>query len=760
MSDKSALKILVVDDEPFILKLHERTLANLGFNSVTTCASALHALEIIDHAAAPPDLILLDLNMPDMDGVEFVRYLVKRDYPGSLILLSGEDERVLQTAEKLVHAHQIPMLGHMRKPVKREELGNLLQKWTPTSKSRQLSPRKIYTAEEVRSAIVGGELVNHYQPMVSLSTGHLIGTETLVRWRHPLDGLVLPFQFIDVAEQNGLIRDLTHVVINNALAQASAWNSEMGLALQTTINVSMDDLGSLDFADYIGEQAAVMGISPQQVTLEVTESQLMQDRHVAFDVLTRLRLKRFRISIDDFGTGHSSLAQLRDIPFDELKIDRGFVHGACIDRTQRAIFNMSVILAKQLNMSIVTEGVEDRADWDFVRRSGCDIAQGYFIAKPMPAEDLRDWIKGWEARALETNTVAVATQSKHGSLLDATPLETLVASIVEVTKQREQTALEDCLAHAIARLTEAKSLTLYRLQPKDGEIFVTSDLHLTEGGKASTRNTNIEPFALSSNAPLAESLRKPYVARIADETGEIETKLILPLQGARGDISAFCQVENTSNDVSARRVLPLLLELYTNFLALLDDNERDMLTGLLNRKTFDLRISKILPTLKSQNIRSADKSAPDKFCLATLDIDHFKHVNDTFGHVYGDEVLLLFSNLMKKTFRDNDLLFRFGGEEFVVLLATTDIAHAPIALERFRAAVENYKFPGVGQVTVSIGVALISSAEPPRTTLDRADQALYFAKQNGRNQIRSYEDLVKQGLLKEQNIQSGEIELF
>ena len=185
-----------------------------------------------------------------------------------------------------------------------------------------------------------------------------------------------------------------------------------------------------------------------------------------------------------------------------------------------------------------------------------------------------------------------------------------------------------------------------------------------------------------------------------------------------------------------------------------------MLTGLLNRKTFDLRISKILTTLQYQKNRVTDKPASIQFCLAALDIDHFKRINDTFGHTYGDEVLLLFSNLMKSTFRDNDLLFRFGGEEFVVLLANTDSAHALIAVERFRTAVENYKFPGIGQVTVSIGLALISSDQMPRTTLDRADQALYFAKQNGRNQIRSYEDLVQQGLLKEQNIQTGEIELF
>jgi len=400
MIDKFAMKILVVDDDPFILKLHARTLANLGYTSVTTCEGAVRALETIDSSAVPPDLLLLDLNMPDMDGVEFMRYLVKRDYPGSVILLSGEDERVLQAAEKLVRAHRITMLGHMRKPVKQGGLGNLLQKWKPRSGNYSLSAQKVYSAEEVRLAIAGGEIVNHYQPMVSLASGHLVGMESLARWVHPLDGLVYPDQFIGVAEQNGLIHDLTRAVIDGALAQTSAWKAETGLALHMAINVSMDDLGTLDFADYVSGQVAMAGILPQQVTLEVTESQLMQDQRVALEVLTRLRLKRFRISIDDFGTGHSSLAQLRDIPFDELKIDRGFVHGAGGDKTVRAIFDTSVILAKQLNMIIVTEGVEDRADWDFVRRSGCDIAQGYFIARPMPAADLHDWIEDWEERAV------------------------------------------------------------------------------------------------------------------------------------------------------------------------------------------------------------------------------------------------------------------------------------------------------------------------------------------------------------------------
>ena len=404
MIDKSALKILVVDDEPFMLKLHLRLLANLGYTSATACEGAAQALETMDLADKPPDLILLDLNMPEIDGVEFLRYLVKRDYCGSVILVSGEDERVLQAAEKLAQAHRITSLGHLRKPVKPEMLAAFLEKWKPDSARNASAAQKTYSAQAVHAAINNGELVNYYQPKVSLTSGRVVGVETLVRWRHPTDGMVFPDQFIGVAEAHGLICDLTRKVIAGALTDVNAWQQEWqqetGLALQVAINVSMDDLGSVDFVDYVAGQAAAAGVLPNRVALEVTESRLMQDMRVPLEVLTRLRIKRFRISIDDFGTGHSSFAQLRDMPFDELKIDRGFVHRAWADETVRAIFDTSVILAKQLGMDIVAEGVEDRADWDFVRRSECGVAQGYFIAKPMPGNLLSDWISDWEARAL------------------------------------------------------------------------------------------------------------------------------------------------------------------------------------------------------------------------------------------------------------------------------------------------------------------------------------------------------------------------
>jgi len=393
--DDFTIKILAIDDEPFMLKLLASMLANLGYNSVSTCDSGQAALALIGSPNGSPDLILLDLNMPEMDGLEFVRRLVERHFGGSVILVSGEDERMQQAAEKLASAHGITVLGHLHKPATPAGLEKMIRKLTEPLRCKLPTEKKIYHADEVRAAIANGELVNFYQPKVVTSTGRVMGVEALVRWRHPSDGIVYPDQFICVAEAHGLIDDLTKVVLTNAFAQSRLWQ-ESGLMLQISVNLSMDNLVALDFVGMVVRLAAQSGVAPQMMMLEVTETRLMKDLRISLEILTRLRLKRFRLSIDDFGIGNSSLAQLRDIPFDELKIDQSFVHGACNNAKLRAMFDSCLNLAKQLGLEAVAEGVEDQADWDFVRNRGCDIAQGYFVAKPMQSAELPEWIKTWD----------------------------------------------------------------------------------------------------------------------------------------------------------------------------------------------------------------------------------------------------------------------------------------------------------------------------------------------------------------------------
>lgn len=400
--------ILLVDDEAFQLQLLTHQLAILGRDQVQPCTSGQQALTLLEAQPmvdGPPgeQLIFLDLNMPGMDGVEFIRRLVEIAYTGALVLVSGEDARILETAERLARAHRLHVLGHLSKPVQSGNLKTLLERWRRAVPATSGKIAKHYGAEEVRRAIAGGELVNYYQPKVDMASGALSGVEALVRWQHPADGLVQPDAFIGVAEESGDIDDLTNAVLAEALGQARRW-LDQGLKLRVAVNVSMHNLTRLEFADFVLSQVARSGVAAENLILEVTESRLMTNILASLDILTRLRLKRIGLSIDDFGTGHSSLAQLRDIPFDELKIDQSFVHGAGQDKTRRAIFSASLGIARQLGMKTVAEGVEDRADWNFLRQQGCDLAQGYFIARPMPAGDLRAWLADWEARHPELIT--------------------------------------------------------------------------------------------------------------------------------------------------------------------------------------------------------------------------------------------------------------------------------------------------------------------------------------------------------------------
>ena len=391
--DPSMAGIVLLDDDPFMLKLLSVMLTQLGYTRLAACDNGEMALAYINQNEV--DLIFLDINMPGMDGVEFVRRLADCRYSGSVVLVSGENSRILESIERLIEARQLIALGRLQKPVKPEELADLIVKLKPNKGHAIARPtRQSYSVDELRASIAQGELVNHYQPKVALATREVVGVESLVRWQHPVDGIVYPDQFLGIAEQHGLLTDVTGVVLVEAMKQAKAW-SLAGRVLPVAVNVSMDDLIALDFPDMAANLAASVGVEPSLLTLEVTEGQVMRQRSTILDVLSRLSLKRFELAIDDFGTGHSSLAQLRDLPFNELKVDRGFVHGAAKDPTRYTICSASLTMAHQLRMKVVAEGIEDQEDWDFLSELGCDIGQGYFIARPMPAAAVLDWIIAW-----------------------------------------------------------------------------------------------------------------------------------------------------------------------------------------------------------------------------------------------------------------------------------------------------------------------------------------------------------------------------
>lgn len=388
--------VLVLDDDPFQHKAVSYQLKSLGVD-VTCFFDGAEVLKTLDGGDNRGLLILVDLEMPEMDGVEFVRHLVQRDFNGAVAIMSGQDLRVMETVSKLANAHRLKFMGCLEKPVQPSILAEVLERWRSHDSGMWRREVKKYDCDELRRAIACDELMTYYQPKVNVRSGVVSGMESLVRWQHPDDGLVFPDQFIDVAEEHGLIEELTRIVLRDTLEQASKWHKQ-NILLRVAVNVSMDNLKRIDFPDYVQSEIRRTGVDPKYLILEVTESRLMDDARLPLDILARLRLKQISLSIDDFGTGHSSLAQLRDMPFDELKIDRSFVHGADKNKTLRSIFEASLTMASQLGMKVVAEGVEDRDDWNFLIQCGCDLAQGYFIARPMPASDFPAWFGNWSAR--------------------------------------------------------------------------------------------------------------------------------------------------------------------------------------------------------------------------------------------------------------------------------------------------------------------------------------------------------------------------
>lgn len=395
---QSTTQIVIVDDDQFQLKLLSHQLSMVGYKNVTAFDDGQTALDHMAGQMLDSTIVILDLNMPNMDGLEFLQKLQQTKFTGALLLVSGEDERVLQSAEALASSYDLWVLGHLNKPVQQEQLQKYL-KQLDAQKQKTLVGEKQYIYESARleQAIASGELTNFYQPKVRLETGELVGVEALVRWEHPEDGLILPDNFIDLAEENELIDSVAQQVLRNALADSKFWK-DGGINITVAVNISMYNLNTRDFISYLEKELLTSGVSPQDLILEVTESKLMKDYSLVLDMLTRLRLRRVGLSIDDFGTGHSSMTQLRDIPFNELKIDRGFVHSAYNNSTLHGIFDGSIQLAKNLGIKTVAEGVENEADWGFLDGSGCDLAQGFFIGKPMRAAELSEWKSQWAER--------------------------------------------------------------------------------------------------------------------------------------------------------------------------------------------------------------------------------------------------------------------------------------------------------------------------------------------------------------------------
>jgi diguanylate cyclase (GGDEF)-like protein len=331
-------------------------------------------------------------------------------------------------------------------------------------------------------------------------------------------------------------------------------------------------------------------------------------------------------------------------------------------------------------------------------------------------------------------------------------MDSLLKHMVDMTGHRDHAMLDISVISAVQELAGAAQARILSITTVAGQQYLRARASIQAGAKARLEDANEGMLGEPLSPELARCLLEHRASAEACDADGSRT-LWLPIWF--GDKAGTCLELRSDKPFCSDTIHTVggIVGVYRNFQNLLDYSERDSLTGLLNRKTFDDQLARMLHCAHEHDPRlpglaeRRQTHAPEKQWLAVVDVDHFKAVNDKFGHLYGDEVLILIANLLQSSFRAQDRVFRFGGEEFVVLLRSTTLDNAWKIIERFRTNVESHEFPQVGRVTVSVGFVSISAYESPVVTLGHADQALYYAKSNGRNQACHYDDLVSHGVL-------------
>ncbi len=391
--DFRTLGVIVVEDHDFQRKVAVSYLSQLGVVNILEGSDGVDALSKISGSRWPVHVALCDLDMPGMDGMQFIRHLAEGRWVGSIILLSGLEPQLISSVENMAALQGLTVLGTIEKPVTPQKISNLLAKFKPAVEPPASAAPSISVAD-MEHGLLTGEFFAHYQPKVDFKTLKLVGVEALARWQHAGKGLVSPAVFIQLAEKSSLINTVTKRMVEVSLKQLKNWHDQ-GFETGMAINLSLSYLGSSGIADQITGEAQRLGLDPKAITLEVTESLVTSDLGHVLENLARLRMRGFDISIDDYGTGFSSMQQLSRIPFTELKIDQSFVTGATSRPNMRVILESSLQLSQKLGLRSVAEGIEKEEEWALLKSLGCDIAQGYFIARPMPGDAVPDWHQSW-----------------------------------------------------------------------------------------------------------------------------------------------------------------------------------------------------------------------------------------------------------------------------------------------------------------------------------------------------------------------------
>jgi EAL domain-containing protein (putative c-di-GMP-specific phosphodiesterase class I)/DNA-binding NarL/FixJ family response regulator len=415
--DWSSHAALVVEDSAVQRAHMVSMLRSLGFGLVLEAWNGADALEVLEQycRSGKPgvqgvQLVLTDLDMPRMDGIELIRHLNERKLTESLIVMSARDPRLLELVENMDADNTgLTLLGTLLKPVMMDELNVLLRRVGHVRQAPAVvMERPELTLGQLEQALAASQFVPVFQPKISMNSGLIKGLEALARWRHPEQGLLAPWHFISSLEGTPLMAGFTLSIVEQSLARLVEWQRIGLTSMKVSINLSADILAERTFIDQLDDMVESFSISPELVIWEITETMVMNNLAQALANVARLRLKGYGLAMDDYGIGYSSIQQLSRCPFTELKIDRMFVDGASQRPNRRVILESAIEMGQRLGVTTVAEGVEKLSDWALLRELGCELAQGYMIARPMPAGDIAGWIKSNRARLRQLSSPAAA----------------------------------------------------------------------------------------------------------------------------------------------------------------------------------------------------------------------------------------------------------------------------------------------------------------------------------------------------------------
>ncbi|MDN4984263.1 EAL domain-containing response regulator [Bradyrhizobium arachidis] len=383
-------RLLVVDDDLVQRTVAGKIGAKIGYDCLT-----MPSLELAESVLSREtfDVMTVDLSLGERDGVELLRFVADRGLQNmAIVVISGCDGRVLKSTRRVAQGLGLSVVGVLSKPLNLDELKDALLLPRPKRAAANVpSAAIVVSPERIVDGIRQGEFVADFQPKVELGSGKVVGAEALARWRTREPGIISPTAFIPIAEQHGLMPELTDAVFASAMSQGRKLIDRYP-DFTIAVNVSGSLLSDLTLPERIEDVLRRQQVPAHALIVEITETTAMADVDLATDILVRLRLKNIGTAIDDFGTGYSSLAALAKLPFSELKIDRSFVHGCEADEDMMKIIEASVGLGRAFNMKVVAEGVETAETLAAIRRAGCDIGQGYLFSPSLRLARAESWV--------------------------------------------------------------------------------------------------------------------------------------------------------------------------------------------------------------------------------------------------------------------------------------------------------------------------------------------------------------------------------